>query len=215
MKPRTLSREEEAELARSNKKIKDIHHAKFNEGPRESSPPLGFQNLDSFVRASFKYKLMGEMPGLLLKLSTLVALWKKMMYLTVKVGRMTVRFGKDGFYSKEDLDNVLMRGPWFIGGQFISIRPWEPFFKPSTGNVSLIAVSIRLCELPIEPYEAEVLKEIGESIDINEPLVNTILNGCFEQLVSYEGIQNLCFSCGRLGHKGKEQVVSDEEGLAG
>ena len=37
------------------------------------------------------------------------------------------------FYSKEDLDNVLMRGP-----SFISIRPWEPFFKPSTANVSLI-----------------------------------------------------------------------------
>nr|POF18385.1 uncharacterized protein CFP56_37870 [Quercus suber] len=135
------------------------------------------------------------------------------------------------------------------GEQFISIRPWEPFCKLSTANVSLIAVWIRLFELPIELYEAEVLKEIGESIgkvlrinshtameargkyarlciqiDINEPLVNTILIGHFEQPVSYEGIQNLCFSCGRLGHKveacpytirkGKEQVVSDEEGLA-
>ena len=62
-------------------------------------------------------------------------------------------------------------------------------------------------------------------IDINEPLVNTILIGRFEQPVSYEGIQNLYFSCGRLGRKveacpytickGKELVVADEEGLAG
>lgn len=108
---------------------------------------------------------------------------------------------------------------------------------------------IRLCELPIELYEAEVLKELGESIgkvlridshtameargkyarlcvqiDINKPLVNTILIGRFEQAVSYEGIHSLCFSCGRLGHKretcpytirkGKEQVASDEEGLS-
>ena len=130
------------------------------------------------------------------------------------------------FFAKKDLDNVLRRGPWFIGDQFLSIRPWEPFFKPSMANVSLIAVWIRLCELPFELYEAEVLKQIGESIgkvlridshtameargkyarlciqiDINKPLVNTILIGRFEQAVTYEGIQSLCFSCGRLGHK--------------
>ena len=33
--PKTLSREEEAELARSNKKVKDYHHADFNVGTRE------------------------------------------------------------------------------------------------------------------------------------------------------------------------------------
>ena len=33
--PKTLSREEEAELARSNKKVKDYHHADFNVGPWE------------------------------------------------------------------------------------------------------------------------------------------------------------------------------------
>lgn len=68
------------------------------------------------------------------------------------------------FYYNEDLDNVLMRGLWFIGDQFLSIRPWEPFLKPSTANVSLFAVWIRLCELLIELYEAKKLKQIGESI---------------------------------------------------
>ena len=63
MQPRTLSREEEAELARSNKKVKDYHHARFSEGSRESSPPLGQQSSGSFARASFKEKLVGEMPG--------------------------------------------------------------------------------------------------------------------------------------------------------
>nr|POE67895.1 hypothetical protein CFP56_72230 [Quercus suber] len=68
------------------------------------------------------------------------------------------------FYSKEDLNSVLKRGPWFVGDHFLSLRPWEPFFKLSSANVSLVAVWIRLYELPFELYEAEVLREIGESI---------------------------------------------------
>nr|POE68209.1 hypothetical protein CFP56_29017 [Quercus suber] len=60
------------------------------------------------------------------------------------------------------MDSVLEKGPWFIGDFFLSLRPWEPFFKPSTANVSLIAVWVRLNELPIELYETKVLKQIGK-----------------------------------------------------
>ena len=103
-----------------------------------------------------------------------------------------------------------------------------------------------LNELPIELYETEVLKEIGGNIgkvlridshtameargkyarlciqvDVNKPLINTIIIGRFEQGVTYEGIQRLCFSCGRVGHKvdscpytirkGKSSLVATEE----
>ena len=116
--------------------------------------------------------------------------------------------------------------------------------------MSLLSLSRSNSELPFELYETDVLKQIGETvgkvlkidshtaleergkyarlciqIDINKPLVNTILIGRFEQPVSYEGIQNLCFSCGRLGHrvetcpftirKGVEQTVSLDEMEAG
>ena len=40
-------------------------------------------------------------------------------------------------------------------------------------------------------------------IDVKKPLVTTILIGKFEQPVSYEGIQKLCFGCGRMGHRRK------------
>ena len=130
------------------------------------------------------------------------------------------------FFPKEDLDSVLEKGLWFIGDFFLSLRPWEPFFKPSIANVSLIAVWVKLNELPIELYEIEAIKQIGESlgkvlridahttmeargkyarlciqIDINKPLINTILIGRFEQPVTYKGIHKLCFSCERIVHK--------------
>ena len=38
-------------------------------------------------------------------------------------------------------------------------------------------------------------------LDITKSLINTVLIGRFKQLVVYEGIHSLCFSCGRIGHR--------------
>ena len=46
----------------------------------------------------------------------------------------------------------------------MSIRSWEPNFKPSTACVSFVAVWVRLPELPIEYYEPSVLRDLGKAI---------------------------------------------------
>ena len=104
-------------------------------------------------------------------------------------------------------------------------------------NVSLVSVWVRLNKLLIELYELEVLKQIGENIgkvlrinshttmkargkyarlciqvDLNKLLVNTVIIGLFEQGVTYEGIQRLCFSCGRVGHKADSCLYTIQEG---
>ena len=38
-------------------------------------------------------------------------------------------------------------------------------------------------------------------VDVTKPLVIAIKIGKLEQSVCYEGIQKLCFDCGRMGHK--------------
>ena len=38
-------------------------------------------------------------------------------------------------------------------------------------------------------------------VDVKKPLITAIVIGKFEQPVSYEGIQKLCFDCGRIGHR--------------
>ena len=63
MQPRMLSREKEAELAQSNKKVKDITHAEFNGGSRASSPSSESQATSFTTRTSFKEKLVGEILG--------------------------------------------------------------------------------------------------------------------------------------------------------
>ncbi|XP_065629976.1 uncharacterized protein At4g02000-like [Quercus suber] len=126
----------------------------------------------------------------------------------------------------EDLEMVLMKGPWFISEHFLSIRRWEANFKPSEAQVSSMAVWVRLNELPIEYYDAEVLWQIGKSlrmvlrldthtateargryprlcvqVDVSKPLVTVVQIGQRNQTVVYEGVNKLCFSCGRLGHR--------------
>ena len=130
------------------------------------------------------------------------------------------------FSVKEDCKAVLRNGPWFIGENFLSIRPWEPNFKPTEANISSVAVWVRLNELPIEYYHVEALQLIGSAlgkvlrldthtasesrgrfarlciqVDIGKPLTTALLIGGKEQPVCYEGIQRLCFACGRIGHR--------------
>ena len=92
----------------------------------------------------------------------LFSLWKPAGKLDI------IDLGKDFFLvrsgTRSDYAAVLENGHWFIGDHFLSIRPWEPNFRPSTVNVASIAVWIRLSKLPIEYYEMEVLKQIGRSI---------------------------------------------------
>ena len=59
----SLSREEQEELARSNKKVKNVSHVDFQDG-QESTSSTSSQGFRPWNRAaSFKDKLVGEILG--------------------------------------------------------------------------------------------------------------------------------------------------------
>jgi hypothetical protein len=131
------------------------------------------------------------------------------------------------FELQTDLDNVLKGGPWFVGPHFLAIRQWEPDFRPSSATFSSVAVWVRFPELPLEYYEPSILKKMGNAIgpvlrfdshivngvrgryarlciqvNLDKPLPQSILIGQGRvQAIQYEGINQLCFSCGRIGHR--------------
>ena len=169
-------------------------------------------------------KVYGKFVGYSYLTFKLNALWKPSARMDC------VNLGHDFFLIKFsddfDYDKVLRGGPWFIGEHFLAIKPWEPYFKVSKATFSVVAVWIRLPELPIEFYDPSVLREIGGAIglvlridsytamgtrasytrlciqvDLTKPLITAIRVGKLRQKVLYEGISSLCFCCGRLGHK--------------
>ena len=112
--------------------------------------------------SAFFVKVYGRTVRLNFIQARLLALWKP-------AGRLDcVDLGHGFFLTRlslgEDYENVLRKGPWFIRDHFLSIRSWEPDFKPALASVSSIAVWIRLNELPIEYYNAEALQLIGKAI---------------------------------------------------
>lgn len=104
-------------------------------------------------------KVCGRDVGFGFLQAKLLSLWKP-------AGRLECVGLGHGFFLirlslREDYENVLKRGPWFVSGHFLSIRPCEANFKPALASVSSVAVWVRLNELPIEYYNAEALLQIG------------------------------------------------------
>lgn len=176
-----LSREEEAELARSNKKVKDVRHAEFDGHMREDQSFCSLSQGSARHPLSFKDKLIGEIPGAYVQAFNFTELmeavedsdaktddlrdgliavkfprelkswirspWSKALIVKVygrsvgfsflhgrllslwkPVGKIDcVDLGKEFFLvrfsTKEDCEAVLRNGPWFIGENFLSIRP--------------------------------------------------------------------------------------------
>ena len=149
-------------------------------------------------------KVVGRVVGYHFLTSRLTSLWN----LTSKM--VCVGLGHDFFLvklsSKEDYVRILSEGPWFVrgggGGHYLSIWCWEPNFKPSTANVTFVAIRVHFLELPIKYYEPSVLKDIGSAtklvLQINKHTVAKD-RGDSPECVSKSILINLLSNSLRLG----------------
>ncbi|XP_016177748.1 uncharacterized protein LOC107620037 [Arachis ipaensis] len=122
-----------------------------------------------------------------------------------------------------------MEGPWMIAGHYLIVQRWRPFFLFGSIEVRKIALWVRIPNLPIELYNHRFLWRVGSAIghmlkvdrttsihsrekfaricveiDLAKQLVPRIsVLGC-ELHIEYEGLHQICFACGRYGHRSKQ-----------
>ncbi|KAJ4827037.1 hypothetical protein Tsubulata_016312 [Turnera subulata] len=129
------------------------------------------------------------------------------------------------FWDQDDFYHALLDGPWTIYGNALSVQPWHHSFRASTNQVSRAVVWIEFPDFPLDRYHTRVLTMLGNrvgstvKVDINTenpsrakfakvavvvdlmaPLKGTVnLEGETFQ-VRYEGLPDICGTCGRVGH---------------
>ncbi|XP_057746431.1 uncharacterized protein LOC130965690 [Arachis stenosperma] len=130
------------------------------------------------------------------------------------------------FSDEEYYNHALMEGPWMVAGHYLIVQRWRPFFLSGSTEARKIAAWIRIPNLPIELYNHRFLWRVGSAIghmlkidrttsihsrgkfaricveiDLTKQLVPRIsVLGC-ELHLKYEGLYQICFSCGRYGHR--------------
>ncbi|KAI8013539.1 hypothetical protein LOK49_LG05G03238 [Camellia lanceoleosa] len=172
-------------------------------------------------------KLMGRSSSYTYLMDKLKSIWKPSgTFLGIDLGN---HFFLLKFQEMLDLNKVLNEGPWFVGMNFLVIPRWEPDFQPKKANILTTVVWARLHNLPIEYYDHQILRRIGNKlgkvlkidvhtangdrgrfallcvqIDMATPLVAKLLVGSILIKIAYEGINAICFHCGLIGHKASE-----------
>ncbi|OMO86355.1 reverse transcriptase [Corchorus capsularis] len=201
-----ISCEEEAELHRSTKKIKE-NNSMSNQ---TQLPPRSV--------VSYKDSLLGANYGL----------FDQSHFLDHEDSEM-------GNNSDEDPDvdtrSTKLHSLWNLPQRFFTIDLGCDYFlvkfdSDEDYNSVLKGVWLRLPELPIEYYDLPILKRIGKRIgqvlridnhtlssergkyarlcvqvNLEKPLPTTVTMEGEKQAIIYESIGMLCFNCGKLGHR--------------
>ncbi|CAL1354279.1 unnamed protein product [Linum trigynum] len=136
------------------------------------------------------------------------------------------------FSNASDYTKALTEGPWTIFEHYLVVRKWSPSFRITEKLPPSLIVWVRFPAMPIQYYHTSILTAIGNmigklikidfhtqtaqrgkfariaiEIDVSKPLIpDFYLDDCL-QMVEYENLPNVCFSCGRINH-GKDDCAN-------
>ncbi|CAL1390162.1 unnamed protein product [Linum trigynum] len=146
-------------------------------------------------------------------------------------GPVTIAAMGQGFYSarfstEHDYVRALNGGPWMIEDHYVLTRTWRRGFEPGEEELSHTLVWARLPKIPMDYYDEELLRNIGNSlgryikmdeatrqasrghfaricveVNLAKPLVCKYRLERRTRRVEYEGLHKVCFECGRYGHE--------------
>ncbi|XVF18911.1 hypothetical protein REPUB_Repub11eG0064400 [Reevesia pubescens] len=168
------------------------------------------------IRSPWRNTLIVKLLGMSIGYNYMCNRVKKIWYL---VGDFHAVDLEDGFhcfkFSNETyFSHVLLRGPWMIADHYLIIRRWTLGFRFEDATITSVAAWIRFLGMPLEYYDYEILKRMGNllgqtlmidrntlmtfrgryaricaEINLIKPLVPRIFIGGWWQNVEYEGLR--------------------------
>ncbi|KAL4323994.1 hypothetical protein GQ457_11G021930 [Hibiscus cannabinus] len=116
-------------------------------------------------------------------------------------------------------------GSWLIYGNYLTVQPWSRDFSTDKNHPDKIVVWVRLLGLSYRYYTKSMFRcivgvigqivkidyntsegkrgrfpRLAVVVDLNKPLVPSVINDGFRQQVEYEGLPLICYNCGCYGH---------------
>ncbi|KAL4342583.1 hypothetical protein GQ457_08G036530 [Hibiscus cannabinus] len=204
-------------------------------------PSIQFSNhvhdqVDHNMRNAIIVRLLGRSIGYRSLFSHIQILWKpigELQLIDLDNSYYLIRFSV-----VEDYNKVLSAGPWMIYGSYLTVQPWSRTFSTSEVHPSQVIVWVRLPGLPYRYYTKAIFRHIASFIgkvvkidyntdaggrgkfsrlailvDLNRPLLSCIRIDGAIQKIEYEGLHNICFSCGVYGHS--KDVCQSSKGSSG
>ncbi|WOL07227.1 hypothetical protein Cni_G15965 [Canna indica] len=95
---------------------------------------------------------------------TLPKIWK--LNCSIQIIDLALRYFCFKFSNRDDMESVLSKGPWFLGGQVLLLTPWRVNFQPMFERIDTFP------GLPVEYMQREILHQmavfLGQPIKIDE-----------------------------------------------
>ncbi|KAH9661422.1 reverse transcriptase domain-containing protein [Citrus sinensis] len=157
----------------------------------EGIPAIYFSNmvqekLQQPWRYSIIVKLLGRQIGYRVLCNRLEILWRSMVA-GFSIIDLENNYFLVKFQTAVDAERALTEGPWTVMGRNLFVQPWTPNFDCFSNELTSTVKRGKFARLAVR-------------ISLVKPLVSQIkVNGQI-QLVEYEGLPMICFSCGKYGH---------------
>lgn len=162
--------------------------------------------------------------------SSIAVLSKKLRELWKPIGAMYVmdlprQFFMVRFEKEEEYLEALTGGPWRVFGSYLMVQGWSPEFDPMRDEIVTTPVWVRLASIPVNFYHKSILMGIAKGlgkpikvdlttlnferarfarvcveVNLKKPLKGSVVINGERYYVAYEGLTNICSSCGVYGH---------------
>ncbi|XP_028768657.1 uncharacterized protein LOC114726246 [Neltuma alba] len=192
-------------------------------GPQINFTEKERRRLEQSWQNSLIVKLLGGNTGFMQLRRKLQVLWGKSGNVDLSVignGYMIATFQElDDYYW------ALEGGPWIIQNSYLTVQTWKRNFNPWNEKIQKVTVWVRLPGLPGDYYDRKFFYNLGNKIgtairvdemtlsrartmyarmcvevDLNAPLLGSYTIDGNRLKIEYEGLQIICYHCGRFGH---------------